>query len=487
MKKFAFRAFLAGLALMAFTLVLNRLDTKRTPAAFTTDDIPLPSLSADNGAYWLLFLGESEEEGLAIENKIELYREWLSGLERVERLSWQVPPKTRSLGGRYWESLRVITFPSLPDLDWAGFILSEEERLRALRIRLSVLMDRYEKMLASETVADFGYDREWDRPYALFTFVTSTARFYTALQVLDGREGRWKDAVGNLLKELRFAERLAEAGQSVFFYTIGRSLVDIALEGMAGILNARGCPDEARRTILAALPPLSPGRFSARNALIGDYLWVSERVEKGDRWRQSELALREIVPGRKGDRVRLAADILLGRQLGLDRYMVARGVAFELFLMKNRTLGYFLEGLEWLLALDAAPPSEWTAIDLPPPSFKKIGLPWLMNPSGKLLYKSVDPAYQKRTVERKFRTRVLYDLIRIAAEMQLLRADAESSGKWLERVASYSATDPFTGRPYTWDPVNGRLSSAGPNGKEEERTDSDAGRGDDITVPVRLY
>ena len=186
MNRIVFRIILAALALFALIVALNRLDSKDLPDLYSDKDIPPSSLAPDNGAYWLLFLGEPETEGLDIAAKIETYREWLNRLKRVERLSWRIPPKTKPLGGRYWEALRNLDFPSLPRLDWESFILTEGGRLRSLRTQFSILVERFERMCASETIAGFGYDREWDRPYTLYYFVTAAARFYSALQVLGG-------------------------------------------------------------------------------------------------------------------------------------------------------------------------------------------------------------------------------------------------------------------------------------------------------------
>ncbi len=481
MNRIAFRIILAALALFALIVALNRLDSKDLPDLYSDKDIPPSSLALDNGAYWLLFLGEPESEGLDIAAKIGTYREWLDRLKRVERLSWRIPPKTKPLGGRYWEDLRSLNFPSLPRFDWESFTRAEGGRLKSLRTRFSILVERFERMCASETIADFGYNREWDRPYTLYYFVTAVARFYSALQILDGEEGRWEEAPGRLLDELRLGERLVGASQSLFFYQLGRTIADVALEAMSGLINLPDCPDPIRRAVLEGLTPLSPERFTARNCLIGDYLWVKDRVKEGDRWLQSELAFKELFPGHGGEQFRTTVGILFSRQFGLNNYLSFREASFQMFLMKNQTLEYFRESLDWLLALDVSPPYLWTNIKEAPPSFKKMRFWWFINPSGKLLYESFDPVYEKRTIERKYRTRALYDLVRISAEMFLCRNEAEPSGIWLERLESFHSRDPFSGKPYRWDKEGEVLYSVGADGRDDS-----ANPDVDLAIPVRI-
>lgn len=486
MTKIFFRALLAGLAFLILLVALNRFDKRGAPAAFGETDLPRSSLEAANGAYWLLFLGEPEPAGLDIESKIPEYRELLGRLERVERLTWQIPPRTRSLGGRYWQMISDIPYPRPPERDWPAFLRDERERLTGLRSRLSVLFERYGRMIRSETVADFGYRVEWDRPYALRSFVLATARLHAALAVLDAGDGGWAPAVEDILTAFRFGERLAAAAQSAFFYELGRALVETAIEALAGLLSLPGCPPEVAESLLAGLPPPSPARFSARAALVGEFLWASERIERGDRWRQSEVALREIVRGRRGDQARLALNVLLARELGTGSYLQLRKAVFELFLMKNRTRKYFRDGLRRLLALDASPPFRWGTSGGDFPSFKGLNLWWLWNPSGKLYYEGLDPLRQRRTVGRKYLTRALYDLARISAALHL-RGDgagaygADAPGKWPEGLGPQGVRDPFTGRPYGWDPDRGLLWSAGLDGKDDG---GDPER--DLVLPVTL-
>jgi len=488
MTKIFFRALLAGLAFLVLLVALNRFDKRVAPAAFGDGDLPPSSLEAANGAFWLLFLGEPESAGLDIERKVPEYRDLLGRLERVERLTWQVAPRSRSLGGRYWQMISDIPFPQPPDRDWPGFLRAERDHLSRLRVELPILLRRYERMTRCETVADFGYRVEWDRPYALQSFVLATGRLRAALAVLDAEDGRWAHAAEELLTAFRFGERLAGAAQSAFFYNLGRALVDTALEALAGLLSLPGCPPEVAGSLLATLPPLSPAQFSARAALVGEFLWASERIERGDRWLQSEIALREIVPGRRGDQARMALNVLLARELGTGSYLRLREAAFELFLMKNRTRGYFRDGLRRLLALDASPPFRWGASGEGAPSFKGLNLWWLWNPSGKLYYEGLDPFRQRRTVERKYLTRAFYDLVRMAAALRLPGGGAktygaDAPGKWPEGLSpegAREARDPFTGRPYGWDPARGLLWSAGLDGKND--------RGDperDLVLSVR--
>jgi len=463
MGKIVFRSALAGLAFFAVLVVLNRFDKPLAPDGAGERDLRPASLEPGNGAFWLLFLGEPESEGMDVARKAPEYGRLLAGLERVERLTWQVSPRTKSLGVPYWQMIAEIPFPRLPAQDWPGFLRAERGRLTGLRSGLSVLLGRFGRMVRCETVADFGYGVEWDRAYALTSFVQATARLHAALALLDAEDGRWPLAAGELLAALGFGDRLTEAAQSFFFYTLGRSIVDAALDGLGGLLDLPGCPPGVRASLLEALPPLSGPRFSARGALVGEFLWISERIEGGDRWLQSELAFREILPGPGGDRTRMAVNILLGRELGPAAYTRLREAAFDLFLMKNRTRGYFRDALIRLLALDAAPPFRWSALGGDPLSLKGPAPGWLWNPSGKLLYESLDPARQKRSVERGHLTRALYDLIRISA----------GSG-------SSAAIDPFSGRPYGRDEGRGLLWSVGADGRDD--------RGDpeiDLVLPVR--
>jgi hypothetical protein len=232
--------------------------------------------------------------------------------------------------------------------------------------------------------------------------------------------------------------------------------------------------------VFRSLPAPGKARFGLRHALIGEFLWVSERLEGGDRWRQSELAMRALFPGRPAEQVRMSFDIMLGQRIGAENARRARGSAFVLFLMKNRTREYFRETLSWLLGLDAAPPFKWAGADGDPSPFGKGGLWWVWNPGGKLLYESLDPAWQKRAVERKYRTLALCGLVRLAAELRFGSGPASGGEVPAERFEASAAKDPFSGRAYLWDPEKAVVYSVGPDGRDD-RGDPTA----DIALPVR--
>ena len=480
MSKTLTRAIAAAAILAGLFIAVNRLDKGGSPPAFDAASLPPSSLDDDNGAFRLLFLGEPESEGLAYEAKRQTYREWLSRLPRLERLSWTVPPRTRALGASVRQALESLPFPVPPDRDWPGFVRSERARLEDLRTRFGTYLRRFDDLLASDKIADFGYRVEWDRPYALSSFVQAVTRLHAALRLLEAGDGRWEEASAGLLAEFRLGERLMSAAQTMFFHNLGRSFADISLDATAGLLNLPGCPLEVAENVFRSLPAPGKARFGLRHALIGEFLWISERLERGDRWRQSELALRALFPGRPAEQVRMSFDIMLGQRIGAENARRARGSAFVLFLMKNRTREYFRETLSWLLGLDAAPPFQWAAAERDPSPFRKGGLWWVWNPGGKLLYDSLDPAWQKRAVERKHQTQALCDLVRLSAELSF-RSDPASGGEGpAERVEASAAKDPFSGRAYLWSSEKAVIYSVGPDGKDD--------RGDpaaDIALPVR--
>jgi hypothetical protein len=468
-------AFAAGLVFLAASILVNRLDRSGAGGnVLNEQDLPASSLDASNGAFWLLFLGEPESEGLSIERKAASYGREIRKLERVERLTWQAPPRTRPLGVRYWQTISDVPFPSGPEGDWPGFLRSERVRLTGLRTGLAVLLGRYERMIRCPSVADFGYRYEWDRAYALSSFVRATARLHAALCLLDAQDGGWVRAFDELRAGSVFGQRLMAAAQTLFFHNLGRSLVEAALEGFAVLLNLPGCPSEIAASLRDALPP-SPALFSARSALLGEFLWASERIEHGDRWLQGELALRELLPAKGGDRARLTIDLLLGRELGPETYVRLREAAFEMMLQKNRTKAYFREALDWLVALDTDPPFKWGAAAAAPPDFSRLDFGWLWNPSGKLLYESFGPVRQKRSIERDYLARALHDLVRIAATLRLAPSGARPE------ETDPGVRDPFSGRPYRWDAERSLLWSVGVDGKDDQ------GRaGADLILPVRV-
>jgi hypothetical protein len=143
--------------------------------------------------------------------------------------------------------------------------------------------------------------------------------------------------------------------------------------------------------------------------------------------------------------------------------------------MKKRTQGYFENSLAWLLALDGSPPFRWGAAAERPPSFAGPALAWLWNPSGKLLYESLDPARQKRMIERKFLVLALYDLVRISAGIHLREERAIAAA-----LDPRNMLDRFSGRPYGWDAERGIAWSAGLD-RRDDRGDPHA----DLALPVR--
>ncbi len=481
MAKVLFRAAAALAVLAGLFVAVNRFDRRAAPQAFAEGILPSSSLADDNGAFWLLFLGEPESEGLAIETKRETYRKWLGRLPRLERLSWTVPPQTKALGVNVWEALESLPFPKPPGRDWPEFVRLERPRLEHLRARFDIFLRRFDGLLGCGKLADFGYRVEWDRPFALSSFIQAMTRFHAALRLLEGKDGRWAEAAAGLLAEFRLGERLTAAAQTPFFYNLGRSIIDISLDAMAGLMNLPGCPPETAGTVLRALPGPEEARFGLRHALIGEFLWISERIERGDRWRQSELALRGLFPGRPAEHVRMTIDIMISQRIGRENARRLRESAFQMFLMKNRTLGYFRDTLAWLLGLDEAAPFRWPPDERDPPPFRSRKLWWLWNPSGRLLFDSLDPARQKRAIERKYLTQALCDLVRISAEMRLAFNGASGAGPVGGRLGAFAARDPFSGDAYGWDPEKGILFSVGVDGKGDGGDPAT-----DLVLPVNL-
>jgi hypothetical protein len=481
MPKALLRAAAALAVLAGLFVAVNRFDTRPAPPAFDDGSLPPSSLADDNGAFWLLFLGEPETAGLAIEARRDTYRMWLGRLPRLERFSWMTPPQTKALGASVWQTLESLPFPKPPGRDWPEFVRAERRRLELLRARFDVLLRRFDVLLGCEKLADFGYRVEWDRPFALSSFLQAVTRLHAALRLLEAEDGRWPEAAGGLLAEFRLGERLMAAAQTMFFHNLGRAIIDISLDAMAGLMNLPGCPPETAETVLRSLPGPGQARFGLRHALVGEFLWVSERLERGDRWRQSELALRELVPGRPAEQARLSLDIMIGQRIGPENARRLRGSVFLLFLMKNRTRGYFRDALEWLLGLDAVPPYRWPPEMRNPPPFRSRKLWWLWNPSGRLLYDGLDPGRQKLAVERKYLTQALCDLVRISAEMRLPGGPTSGAGPVDGRLGAFAARDPFSGDAYGWDPEKGILFSVGVDGKRDGGDPAT-----DLVLPVNL-
>ncbi|MCX6557850.1 MAG: hypothetical protein NTW95_10540 [Candidatus Aminicenantes bacterium] len=493
MKRFFFWLFLL-LGFFGLLFVgLNLFDSRFGPLPAKGTE-PAASLEAGNGFFilWGFAAGAgSDPQVPAFQKEIRAlvdapagtgsprlrYGQWLARLNAAFRGEWQ--------GGAN------LYVPQLPAEDLCAYFASRRDAIQEQRLRLAVPLQRYEQVVRAAELADFT-PLGWEFPARSFLLATHAAKLFAASRIVAAIDGGWLPACADLFSAQAAGFKLIASGRTLMVNRLGKTMVELTLRALAALLNRRDCPPVVARLVLDQLPVRPVREFGTQAAR--DFAWMSfgralERVQEE----------KVIDPSLLKDYFREPA-----RFFALERFVAISGPRFfatihalaAFFLKKNESTAALHAFWDHVGRLEETPPALW--MEGPRPAAHLAadldGGPfwWLRNPLGKMMVRSAVPftwPVLQHYVYRSHGLKVRYDLTRLLA---MARLKAEPGGS-LSRAALHDllATapeqDPFSGKPYLFNPESGMLYGVGPDGKDDSgRELPTAWKDSDIAVPINF-
>ncbi len=446
------------LALLTIYILFNQLDARANPSAFTRQDIPAANFDRRNGFYILWALTEPPEVDIYGEKIRQKYRQLHHPTAPPEiYLNWDSAAYKRYYG-YYGEKYRDINLNSrfyLP-YELAAQVLAIKDKLQNLDPALKIFLDRYRRMMDAEIFEDFTR-LNYDAPLPNLLAWLHAARLYTAVNMLTALEGDWQRGTANLLDQLDFGKRAIKGSRHLLINLVARTVTTLSIWSLADLLNQRECPGQVFNMVLKRTPPLEYEEYGSRNSLIYEYLSC---IDQANRW-----------PGETG------------KTGGFDK------LAAPLLLQKNRTLNHIYQTIAETVTYEKTPPYRWNR-QMPPWQNPTSGpLWWLKNPGGKrLLSLNISrPDHFQALVLKSYRLKALYEMLRISAELHLNYTPDQPVQKILNRLPTYRAKDPGSGKPYTWQEEKQILYSIGTDRRDDGGQPQHYATTGDFTLPVILY
>ena len=464
MKKIILIVLLVLFGLCLAYVGFNRIDAKADPGMFSAKDLPEADFDYDNGFYRLWTLGLDDAKDVEAPAVKERYRRLFdprfdNGKEIAAFDGEKHNKKETSIERRLGSVLRaemrrVLEIGAAPPPP-IGRLLAKKEDFARFREAQPVLLRRYEDFLASPTYQDFTLPRPYSPIPNLITWL-NLAKVRVMLAVIDAADGMWLEAADSLLRQADFCKKAIAGHGTLIGNLIGKATLTLSLQGLAYLMNQKECPEAVFARVLEALPPIRYEEYGTRNGFIGEFLFSRHIIEHA-----SAATIRSSLQSAEG--------------------------FFPIFLLqKNRTLNDYLEYLQNVIELEASPLQGDLESVFAPRVRSRRAFWWLRNPTGKRLFDLMVPN-MGMVAYKALRTRSIYDMTRISAELHLRYDPARSVQENLSVLATYQTLDPCSGKPYIWNEERqvlygvglDRVDGGGAYDPQTFRTD--------VILPIVLY
>ncbi len=469
MKRFFFWLLVGMAAFVLFFIGLNLFDSRPEPALAGPLLFSAP-LEPDNGFFILWGFAEpvdGDPSAPAFRARmLELfeapprsrlfrsrYSHWLGGLNASFRENWQ--------GAK-------LNFPRLPEDDVCAFAASSRLRISEAQQRFAVPLRRYRQVLQAESLADFT-PLDWGFPARSVSLAVYTAKLFAASRALAAMDGDWEKAGSDLFAALDTGLKLIAGGRTLTVNSLGKNMVEYSLRTLASLLNRSDCPLPFRRRLLERLPARPASDFGTAAARAFDWMSFNHALERIERDKIVD-------PYMLKDYFREPA-----RFFALERFVAISGPGFfatahalaAFSIKKNESTAALRAFWQEVGRLEETPPSAWQSGPRPAARLAALlhlgPLWWLRNPLGKMMVRAAVPytwPVLQHYVYRSHVLKVRYDLVRLLAmarlqagsAMTLKRADLQGL------LAAAAERDPFSGKPYLFNPESGMLYSVGQDG-----------------------
>ncbi len=414
--------------------------------AFTEKDLVPASFEPANGFY--LFLALPEPPGVDIHSPrvIDKYRAiYDPGFKKKNSPNqaapdWVSPSGTRDYRGSYAKIVKIMERAHF----LGGLYSGERKTILSFKKELSFLLERYRRMINVEIFEDFtGPDFDLvSFPYEPYMCASG---LFLAVNVCDALEGNWESAVENILKQVVFLKKFLKTARHEH-YNISKYILATVLLDLARLMDRESCPPSLFSRVLKEMPPLSKQDFLSGNCMISFYLYFADYLDNLPFW--------------------------------------------KIYIQKERVKQYYVDLYRVLTAYERECPyrrkSSWSDV------FRKF-----RSQKKKILFLGVDSLMENfqitkveypRYIQSTYRTRVLYDLVRLSAELRLKYDPGKTIAENLESLESYKRIDPFSGKPYKYSRERKVLYSFGRDCKDNNGAVSfNTANPSDIAVPCRIH
>jgi hypothetical protein len=411
---------------------------------FTEKDLVPASFDPGNGFYIFLALPEPAGVDIFMQKHIDKYREIFDpnfSLEAGSDDRRVFPPRTWNQNNKasYAKILKIIEREHF----FGGLYSFEKNKILSLKKELSFLLERYQRLINSEKFEDFtepGFDF-LSFPYEPFV---SGSGLFLAVNVLEAIDGKWETAVGNILKQIAFLKKFLKTGRYSHYF-ISRYILTTVLLDLGRIIDLESCPPAVFFQIVEKMTPLSNQAFLSKNALISFYLYIANYLDNQPFW--------------------------------------------KFCIQGNRTKQYFLDSYKAQIKLEEEVPfqrktSRGEIFKKSNAQRKKI----LFSGVGNLIADYHIASFPTPGFQSTYRTRALYHLVRISAELRLTYDPQKTVEENLVGLDSYKRIDPFSGRRYNYSRERKVLYSFGRNLEDNGGVVSfNTNHPSDIAVPCTLH
>jgi hypothetical protein len=442
-------------------ILLNQIDTGKSNDIFTQKDLIKVNFSRENGFYRLLSLFEPKDVSVESDTVYEKYRrindpQYPFNGYNYHKTRRKLPQK--NLEAIKGEKLMELSPPFSYGIGgWCQFINEREERILLEKEKLSIVLDRYLRLINSDIVDDFTRVDIWP-PVPQLRAWEKTGELFLAVSMLEAMTGNWRQGVNDIIIHINFLKKMIKSSRDVTTNLIAKSIMNDSITGLANLMNHQDCPNHVYLEVLDRLKPITYTDYGFRNSIIGEYI----------------AACMEVDQMKRGFRSGRLHEYLLG-----------------LFIQKNRTKKILFDYYTRLLEYDKKPPYQWESkdeflADSRNHPMKGGWFWWFHNPGGKRIARSL--TVSPFLLMRSSQTKSLYDMMLIAAELHLKWVQGSSVEEVLSKLKTYKILlDPGSGKPYGYDKNRKLLYSVGMDGKEDEDKEDRITRwNSDFILPVFL-
>ena len=432
MKKFIKALLVCLICLLVLRLVLGIVYKKDIEAQkFIMKDLPPLNLSKENGFFKLLSLNEPLEvdcnDPKVIAGYQKLFDPSKTSLSLLNEWYKQVYSK------RKWpEPLKEIKnivppFETHPNLkEWVDFLKAKKDRLNYLAIANQIMIQRYESIIRSPDVTDLT-NPQLDG-YVNMYLVIKMSQFYSTWQILRAFDGKWENAVYNLVNQFQCLRKLSSTSRQIMTVLMSSVILDNSLRSLWIITIHPDCPQETLQVVLNKLSsPVKYKELIPDSTFKGEYLSVIMNYKK-----------------------EIRADLdssLFGKFL--HNIFVDFNEIYQLFYNSTNSLIQFQGDRPYpqVTTLNESQLYYETNYSLGG-YIKEI----FDNGIGKKMLGVIVPSTTLGLIRRIYRTQVLQDTLLLTTEYRTLRRKGIFKKGSTVRLTYQREKDPFTGDTYSWDP-----------------------------------
>ena len=460
MKKKSIKILLIALAVLVLYILFNQIDTKATPPEQYQATRPL---TADDGFYLLCALAEPAGVDISNPQIVKTYDNLFAAKSKIENFNEHFKSQKEknplfSGGSEGEKESQAISWANDYRQNNCLHVLQYRETLQRMKEEKRVFIERYERMLASNTFNDLStINHAGSTVVPLLNWLRMT-KLYSFLQVLEALDGNWQPAVANLIQQINFVKRHNRSSRLLITNLIFKAVAKIPLWELAELMNQPNCPDEVYEQILQGLPDMTYEQFGTTSL--------------------------ETYEGLPGIRRHFQSGDFLKKLSWFEK------ILGKLIMQTNRTQRYFENYYLHLVRYEKTPPYQWEG-DFKPENPQRGLLWWLQNPMGKIMYSnhlkregSGGPAM----ILKSYSLLSTHDMVRISADLHIHYNADKSIEENLKGLKTYQTLlDPCSGKPYIFNQKKQILYGIGTD------LDDDGGKGEPITsldtdfvLPLRL-